>query len=253
MSQQEDKRVFLICTSGPQRSELYANVIKNHITNTMVFIAQDGPDALFKMGNCPPHVVILDAELPRLSGYEIIDYILADKKLNETHFIITSAIPDKEQFVNEVVTGQVQFLNELHNEKRLNQCLVRALNSVMRGEQYEYRLKFLAPNEVLFKEGEEAFSVFIVKRGELVAIKGEASSPVTLGRVQAGEFVGEMAHFNSEPRSATVKAVSDCELIEIPRDTLDSVLFTKPAWSKALVANLSTRLKNSNEALLKVE
>lgn len=46
---------------------------------------------------------------------------------------------------------------------------------------------------------------------------------------------------------ATVQAIGDCELIEIPMGTLDMVLFSKPAWSKALVATLSRRLKRSNQ------
>jgi CRP/FNR family cyclic AMP-dependent transcriptional regulator len=44
-----------------------------------------------------------------------------------------------------------------------------------------------------------------------------------------------------------VKALSDCELIEIPIGTLDTVLFSKPAWARALMMTLSKRLKRSNE------
>ncbi|MBL7688606.1 MAG: Crp/Fnr family transcriptional regulator, partial [Bdellovibrionaceae bacterium] len=65
------------------------------------------------------------------------------------------------------------------------------------------------------------------------------------------EFVGEMAHINQEPRSASVKALEDCELIEIPNGSLDLVLFSKPAWAQALMRTLSRRLKRINETLAK--
>ena len=85
-----------------------------------------------------------------------------------------------------------------------------------------------------------------MKSGELTATKEGSNQNVTLGKIKAGEFVGEMAHINNETRSATVQANCDCELIEIPMGTLDLVLFSKPMWAKALVATLSKRLKASN-------
>ncbi|MCB0415661.1 MAG: Crp/Fnr family transcriptional regulator, partial [Bdellovibrionales bacterium] len=59
----------------------------------------------------------------------------------------------------------------------------------------------------------------------------------------------EMAYINGEPRSADVVALSDCELIEFGVDRLDSLLFKKPSWSKALMKTLSKRLKRANEAI----
>jgi CRP-like cAMP-binding protein len=108
----------------------------------------------------------------------------------------------------------------------------------------------VAPNEFLFKEGEIAKHVFIVKRGRLRAMKGRGEKQITLGEIGAGEFVGEMAHINHEPRSASVQALEDCELIEIPFGSLDMVLFSRPAWSQALVLTLSKRLKSTNAALV---
>lgn len=82
-----------------------------------------------------------------------------------------------------------------------------------------------------------------------MAWKSKNGQRVDLGKIKAGEFVGEMAHINKEPRSATVTAVTDCELIEIPFGSLDPILFSKPSWSKALFVTLSKRLKLTSEKL----
>ena len=62
---------------------------------------------------------------------------------------------------------------------------------------------------------------------------------------QPFKFGARKIGINHEPRFATVTAAKDCELIEIPFGTLDIVLFTKPAWAKALVMTLSKRLRNA--------
>jgi CRP-like cAMP-binding protein len=71
---------------------------------------------------------------------------------------------------------------------------------------------------------------------------------VILGNVESGEFVGEMAYINNEPRSATIEATSNAQLIEVPIELVDKILYKRPAWSKALMQTLSKRLKNANKA-----
>jgi CheY-like chemotaxis protein len=247
----EQRRVFLLATVTPGRAKLFTDQIQKHISNSTFFVAEDGPAALFKAENYPPHVVIIDTELPKLSGNDAVSALLENDKFEHTAVIIVSQIPDREQFVDDVVTGRVQFLTDPDSESQLIQCLTRALNFVAKDGKKEYQLHFLAAEEVLFNQGETAESVYLVKRGELEASVKSGDQLKILGRISAGEFVGEMAHINGEPRSATVHALTDCELIEIPSGKLDLVLFTKPGWSKALMQTLSRRLKKTNDHLVK--
>jgi len=245
----EDKKIFVIASGYPDRIEFFSKLVNKHIRNSLIYIASDGIETIFKMENSPPHILITDMDLPKLNGVELTDKILHHPKLAGTSIIIASPIPDKEHFVDHVVTGQIQFLTDIQNDQLVSVCLTKGLNRLVDEKDFTYRLRFLSPEDVLFREGEDAKSVFIVKSGELQAFKSFGSAIRVLGQITKGEFVGEMAHFNSEPRSATVKAMSDCEMIEIPFGTLDTVLFSKPAWAKALMATLSKRLKRSNDHL----
>jgi CRP-like cAMP-binding protein len=245
----DEKKLFVVASPDPQRALFFSKIIQEHISNCMVFIAHDGFEAMFKMENTPPHVLMIDTGLEKFTPVELTQKILNHSKLNETSVIIISPIPDDQHFVDHVVTCQVQFLTNPHDAKMVSSCLMKSLNRLADDRNFSYRLRFLSPGEILFREKDEANSVFIVRRGEMRAFKGRGEDTRILGSITTGEFVGEMAHINSEPRSATVEALSDCELIEIPMGTLDTVLFTKPAWSKALVATLSKRLKRTNESL----
>ncbi len=251
----EDKRVFLVVSASDDRRALFAKWIEKHITNSTVHVSADGRDALFKLENAPPHVLVIDAKLPKLDGLDVVDQILKKrnpaKKKNEFSIVISFDLPDKEHFVDDVVRGQVQFVPESVNEIKFANCLTRALNRISMNGDLEYHLHFLAPGQILFREGDIAKSVYVVRRGHLMAYKGSESTPTQLGEIHIGEFVGEMAHINQEPRSATVRAIEDCELIEIPNGSLDLVLFSKPAWAQALMRTLSRRLKQTNETLAK--
>jgi CheY-like chemotaxis protein len=248
MADLENKRIFLIASHNTPESESFANALRQHIQGVTIFSATDGLEALFKVDNVTPNVVIIDADLPKMNGIELAERLL--RKKEKIAIVIASSKGDMEQFVDDVVKGQVHILNRPVSKETFIQHVTRAMNWITNGDNSNYSLKFLAPKEFLIHDGESAESVFLVKSGSLKAYKTENGQDVTLGEIIAGEFVGEMAYINGEPRSANVVSLTDCELIEIPHACLDKVLFSKPAWSKALIKTLSQRLKNSNEEKL---
>ena len=243
----EDKKIFLIASGDTSLRQKYCDMIQEKFSNTQIFQALDGVDALFKIENASPHVLIVDPVLPKMEGFEVVRQLL--KGTDDFSIILLAHPPETHIFVDEVVSGRVQFLNKPDDDSEMDFRINKALNRMAHKTAAEYTLHFVAPDEYLFREGEMAKHVFIVKRGKLRALKGRGDKQVVLGEIGVGEFVGEMAHINHEPRSASVQALEDCELIEIPSGALDMVLFSRPAWAHALVVTLSKRLRTSNEAL----
>jgi CRP/FNR family cyclic AMP-dependent transcriptional regulator len=248
-SELEDKKIFLIVSGDAGRRQNYTDLMHSKYASATVYQATDGSDALFKIRNSPPHILIIEPQLTKLDGIEVVRQILAQKQDYEFSIVILGPAPDTDIFVDEIISGRVQFFAETHNEAEFDIRVTRALNRAAHTKQTEYTLHFLAPGEYLFHEGDVAQHVFIVRRGRLRALKTREEHEVVIGEIEVGEFVGEMAHINHEPRSATIQAIDDCELIEIPNGSLDMVLFSRPAWAQALVATLSRRLRITSEAL----
>ncbi len=246
----ESKRIFLIASNNQKLIIELTQAIESRIRQPTIFLASDGVEALFKADNVMPHVALIDADLEKANGFVVTEKLISKKVEHSVSVILLTSLPENELFIDQVVTGQVQFLSHSEVDQKLPHSLVRALNRISVDDNSNYRLRFLAPQEILFNEGESAKSVFIVKSGELAAIKKNHDKSVILGIIKPGEFVGEMAHINNDNRTATVKATTDCELIEIPNGTLDLVLFSKPIWARALVATLSKRLRLSNNQLV---
>jgi DNA-binding NarL/FixJ family response regulator len=241
----ETKKIFLVVTSSPGLNAQLEGTIKAHVQNATVFTATDGLEALFKCQNVPPHIIVVDSQIQKLSVVDLTYKILQRK--DRAAIIIFAPSADEDRFIDEVVTGQVQFLSGVSQVDVFNNHITRALNWVAHEDKSIYHLRFLSPNEYLIKEGDKADFVYILKSGELKAYKSDGANHIFLGSIFPGEFVGEMAYINGEARSADVVSTTDSELIEIPSISLDAVLFSKPAWSKALLRTLSKRLKNSNE------
>lgn len=104
----------------------------------------------------------------------------------------------------------------------------------------------LEPNQILLKEGEHSNSMYWVQNGQLVVTKKRGMEEVVLGHIYSGELVGELSFLDQEARSATVKAITEVELIKIPQETIDNIFKTQPKWLEILVKTLSERLRKAN-------
>lgn len=70
----------------------------------------------------------------------------------------------------------------------------------------------LSAGEKLFREGDEADSMYVVVSGRLRATREEDGKTRVVGEITRGETVGEMALLTGGRRSATVQAMRDCVL-----------------------------------------
>jgi CRP/FNR family cyclic AMP-dependent transcriptional regulator len=101
----------------------------------------------------------------------------------------------------------------------------------------------LKPGEILFREGDEALSMYIVKQGTLRVLSGST----ILETVRDGGIIGEMAIIEEHmPRSATVIAGTYCELAEIDVPRFLSLVASTPAFSITVLRVISRRLRVMN-------
>ena len=104
----------------------------------------------------------------------------------------------------------------------------------------------LKPEQYLLREGEESHEMYFVKSGTMAVFKIKNNSEQQIGTIYAGELVGEMSFLDGKPRSASVRAISECELVVIPQEKLESVIKKQPNWYQALVKTLVDRLRRAN-------
>ena len=99
--------------------------------------------------------------------------------------------------------------------------------------------------EILFKEGDVCDSMFKIVEGSVsVQIKASNGDSVELTTLGKDKIFGEMAVFESWPRSATIVIREDhTKLLEIMRDEIKDFLKEDPQQVKNIITNLSHRQK----------
>jgi len=103
---------------------------------------------------------------------------------------------------------------------------------------------------VVFFENEEGDFFFMILEGRIkVTILGDDGREIILSVLGPGDFFGEMALLDNEPRSATAIAVEESELLSLHRTDFQSVLADNRAITTALIRVLTARLRHANHQI----
>jgi CRP-like cAMP-binding protein len=134
-------------------------------------------------------------------------------------------------------------LSELTNLDFLSQIdfLKNLPEDVLESVASECLFKNLEDGEVLFEDGEEGDSMFVILSGGLTVIKHQTE--IALRGI--GEYLGEMALIESKPRSAKVVSSGDTQLLEITHDLFHSKLSSYPDTLMAIMKTLSSRAREN--------
>jgi len=96
-----------------------------------------------------------------------------------------------------------------------------------------------SPGEVLLKEGEVDDAVYIVVSGQV-----EVVSERTFGRIKRiatideGSVYGEVAFFDSQPRSASVRAVTEGQVLRISHKSFEKISAWNPKLAQQFLLDL---------------
>lgn len=93
--------------------------------------------------------------------------------------------------------------------------------------------------EVIVREGDAGSSMFVIARGEAVVTMEAATAP--LARLKMGDFFGEMSLLTGDPRTATVSASTDCELVEITAEGFRGFVMSEPVIADRICAAVEKR------------
>jgi len=111
----------------------------------------------------------------------------------------------------------------------------------------------LKKSQHLFKEGDKAGAMYLLKSGNIRIYKKKGDSDIEIETIRSGQIVGELAFLDGNPRSASAEALTECELVEISGPNFQVVLEKIPEWLKILMRTLVTRLRVSSTRIRQLE
>ena len=120
---------------------------------------------------------------------------------------------------------------------------VEILSSLSPAQRFQLagmsRLLLYGAGEVIARENEPGASMFVLRRGEAAVTLTDVDGEVA--RLTSGAFFGEMSLLTGDRRSATVAAVTDCELLEIGVDAFRRVVLSDAASVERVAAAVGSR------------
>lgn len=104
---------------------------------------------------------------------------------------------------------------------------------------------------VVIREGDEPDDLYVVEHGELVVRStGEIhGAEREINRMGPNDWFGEIGLLRGIPRTATVQAVTDCELLRIPGDVFTATFATPDILPDPVRRTIGTRLARTHPSV----
>jgi uncharacterized membrane protein len=113
-------------------------------------------------------------------------------------------------------------------------------------------LRTYSAGEPVFSAGDAGHALFVVASGAVEVFlppRDGAGERVHLSEVRAGEYVGEMALFDDQPRSASAVATVDTVLLELTRKQFVEHLRHVPDAALVMLHDMAQRIRQADQLI----
>jgi len=124
------------------------------------------------------------------------------------------------------------------------------LKRLLRDRKINIRPRVLGDSDILFYEDDSSRESYLLLGGDVEILKAGRRVAVISN---PGSFIGEMSTLLQKMRTATVRALNQVILLEIPEETFLEFLQYAPQLAFNLASNLAARLDRTTERLKKAQ
>jgi CRP/FNR family transcriptional regulator, cyclic AMP receptor protein len=96
----------------------------------------------------------------------------------------------------------------------------------------------LAPGQAVIEAGARDDSFYILSAGAVDVVIAGSDRETVLATIPEGSVFGEIAFFDGEPRSATIRSKTDSTAIRVTRDNFERLSSWEPAIARAILFDL---------------
>lgn len=109
--------------------------------------------------------------------------------------------------------------------------------------------KIYKDGETIIKQGEKGTCMYVIQSGQVEIIRETDSKEMRLAIAGEGDFIGEMAIFESETRSASVRAMGEVRVITVDKGNFIRRVNQDPSIAFRLVNTLIQRIREMNQEM----
>jgi CRP-like cAMP-binding protein len=113
--------------------------------------------------------------------------------------------------------------------------------------------KVYRDGEVIVRQGESGDCMYVIQAGQAEVLQEKDGKEVRLAVLDEEDVFGEMALFEREVRSATVRALGDVRALTVDKKTFLRRIQEDPSLAFRILQKLSHRIRESNAELVRIK
>ena len=103
--------------------------------------------------------------------------------------------------------------------------------------------KMYQDGEIVIRQGEMGDNMFVIQQGQVEVVVEQGGQEVRLAVQGAGQPIGEMAIFEHQARSATVRALGQARILTVDKKSLVRRIHQDPSLAYYMMQTMSQRVR----------
>ncbi len=113
--------------------------------------------------------------------------------------------------------------------------------------------RFYQDGESIIRQGEAGDCMYVIQSGQVQVVQEKGGKEVPLAVRREGDFIGEMAIFEREVRSATLRALGEVHVLILDKDTFLRQVHEDPSLAFRMMQKMSRRIREVSTELARVK
>jgi len=107
--------------------------------------------------------------------------------------------------------------------------------------------------EIIIQQGDEGNCMYVIQEGQVEVILENEGQEIKVGVRDPGEFIGEMAIFDRDVRSATIRSLGQSRVLTVDKKNFLRRVHEDPSLAFRLVEIMSKRIRELGEEVTRLQ
>lgn len=112
--------------------------------------------------------------------------------------------------------------------------------------------KVYTEGEIIVRQGDVGDCMYVIQSGKVEVVKEEGGKEIRLAELGDGDFFGEMALFEKDVRSATVRPLGEVRILTVDKKMFLRKIHDDPSLAFRVMQKMSRRIRELNNELMRL-
>ena len=112
--------------------------------------------------------------------------------------------------------------------------------------------KVYRPGEVIVRQGDVGDCMYVIQSGKVEVVLEKEGKEIRLAELGEGEFFGEMALFEKDVRSATVRPLGEVRVLTVDKKMFLRKIHDDPSLAFTIMQKMSRRIRELDRELMRI-